>query len=186
MDFSEAERLGFINAFIEFWSLTRGNQRTEDELRVVGQSLLKGCREHFRAGITRVSRISAAVSPEMAPSFVARARALLNAPNSEEFASRAALVVSEYPKLKAWMDWWTRPEHAAMLFDSERTMDTKLWESMPDTNNAEEAMHWKLYSACGRDHDLLEGLMGLYAVSEYYERMFTATQSEFDLLYHLR
>lgn len=182
MDFSDAERSGFIQAFIEFWSITPGNQRSEEELRVAGHRLLKGCQEHFRAGITRVSRISAAVPPEMAPFFVARARALLNAPNSEEFVSRAQLIISEYPKLKAWMDWWTRPEHAAMLFESERTMDVKLWESMPATNNAEEAMHWKLYSCCGRNHELLDGLMGLYAVAEYYQLMDVAARSEYDLL----
>jgi hypothetical protein len=177
MDFSEAERLGFIDAFTEFWQLQPGNSRSIDELKAAGQALLKGCREHFRAGVTRVSRISAAVDPSMADYFVSRALALLDAPNSQEFIARAELVISEYPKLTAWMKWWTRPAHAAMLCDSERKMDIELWESLPDTNNAEEAMHWKLYSACGRDHDVFGGLKGLYAVAKYYERMYNSVLS---------
>jgi hypothetical protein len=48
-----------------------------------------------------------------------------------------------------------RPAHASMLFESEREMDLKIWESLPPTNNAEEAMHWKLFSACRRDHAFL-------------------------------
>ncbi|KAF8185384.1 hypothetical protein BJ912DRAFT_852761, partial [Pholiota molesta] len=177
MDFSEAERLGFIDAFTKFWQLQPGNSRSIDELKAAGQALLKGCREHFRAGVTRVSCISAAVDPFMADYFVSRALALLDAPNSQEFIARAELVISEYPKLTAWMKWWTRPAHTAMLCDSECKMDIELWESLPDTNNAEEAMHWKLYSACGRDHDVFGGLKGLYAVAKYYERMYNSVLS---------
>lgn len=179
MDFSEAERAGFLDAFTEFWTLRPCDSRTEDELRAAGQLLLKGCQEHFRAGVTRVSRISAAVPPDDAAFFVTRALALLNAPDSEEFRSRAALIVSEYPALKSWMEWWTRDAHAIMLFSSERRMDIELWESLPDTNNAEEAMHWKLYCACGRNHKLMEGIVGLYAVAMYYERLYEGAQSTF-------
>jgi hypothetical protein len=48
---------------------------------------------------------------------------------------------------------------------------------MPDTTNAEEAMHWKLYSAVGRDLSLMDGLHGLHAVAEYYLRIYTASLS---------
>jgi hypothetical protein len=58
-----------------------------------------------------------------------------------------------------------------MLFESERKMDIEIWESIPKTTNAEEAMHWKLYSACGRDHGFIEGMLSLYKVAEYYERL---------------
>lgn len=68
-----------------------------------------------------------------------------------------------------------------MLCDSECKMDIELWESLPDTNNAEEAMHWKLYSAYGCDHDLFGGLKGLYAVAKYYEQMYNSVLSEYFL-----
>ncbi|KAF8059496.1 hypothetical protein FPV67DRAFT_1357277, partial [Lyophyllum atratum] len=60
---NEAERLGFINAFVEFWSGRADDNRSRDELYHAATNLLRGCQEHFRAGVTRVSRISGAVPP---------------------------------------------------------------------------------------------------------------------------
>ena len=69
--------------------------------------------------------------------------------------------------------------HASMLFESEREMDLKIWESLPPTNNAEEAMHWKLYSVCGRDHAFLEGMNTLYAMATHYQQLFDGVSSEY-------
>ena len=77
------------------------------------------------------------------------------------------------------MEWWMRPAHASMLFESEREMDVEIWESIPKTTNAEEAMHWKLYCACGYDHEFLKGMYSLYAVAIYYECIYKAALSEF-------
>jgi hypothetical protein len=179
MDFSEAERSGFTRGFITFWTARKDNTRNRQELQVAAEHLLKGCREHYRAGVTRVSRISGAVPPGMADAFKMRALALLDLPSSEEFISQATLLVRDFPELASWMEWWARPVHASMLFESERKMDIQLWESLPPTNNPEEAMHWKLYCACERDHEFLEGMYSLYAVAVYYERLYEAALSEF-------
>lgn len=58
-------------------------------------------------------------------------------------------------------------------------MNIAVWDSIPDSTNAEEAMHWKLYSAAGRDHTFFEGLRSLHAVSLHYERLYIAAQSKF-------
>ncbi|KAF8886874.1 hypothetical protein CPB84DRAFT_1535529 [Gymnopilus junonius] len=147
------------------------NKRTRQELQVAAERLLKGCREHFRAGVIRISKISGVIPPNMRDEFIARALALLDAPSSEDFIALVNLLVRDFPKTKSWMDWWVRPSVASMLFESERKMNTDLWDSLPDDNNAEEAMHWKLYSACGRDHELLEGFYSLYSVAVYFERL---------------
>jgi hypothetical protein len=68
MDFSEAERLGFTSAFIEFWTL-RGDRHPHEELSVAGESLLRGCEEHFRAGVTCVARINGAVPSDLKDAF---------------------------------------------------------------------------------------------------------------------
>ena len=185
MDFSEAERGGFIGGFITFWMMRPDNTRTRQELQVSAEHLLKGCREHFRAGVTCVSRISGAVADEQREPFAKRALALLDAPNSEEFIAHAALLVRDFPRLASWMEWWMRPAHASMLFESERKMDIDIWNSLPADNNAEESMHWKLYSACGRDHNFLEGMYSLHAVAVYYERRHVAESSVYSPCYHL-
>ena len=64
-----------------------------------------------------------------------------------------------------------------MLFESKRKMDTDIWESIPESTNAEEAMHWKLYAAAGRNHAFFEGLVSLHAVAVYFERLYKAEMS---------
>lgn len=118
------------------------------------------------------------IPSEKVEAFKKRALALLKLRNTEEFIYQASLLVRDFPRIKSWMEWWMRPAHASMLFESERKMDIAIWESIPDTNNAEEAMNWKLYSACGRDHAFLEGMKSLYAVAKYYERIASEAQSE--------
>jgi len=145
--------------------------RSFDELSNAAGRLLRGCQEHFRAAVTRVARINGAVPPDMKDAFVQRALGLLHCSSSDDFHLRANLIIRDFPRLKSWMEWWMRPAHASMLFESERTMDINIWGSIPKTNNAEEAMHWKLYSACGCDHAFMEGMSSLVKVAEYYQRL---------------
>jgi len=182
MDFSEAERLGFILGFTEFWMTRQDNTRSLKELQDAAEILLRGCREHFRAGVTRISKISAVIPPEMADTFKNRALALLDVLDQTEFLSLTTLLLRDFPMVKSWLSWWMRESHASMLFLSQRKMDPDLWNSIPETTNAEEAMHWKMYSAAGRDHDFLEGMNSLYAIAQYYQRIHTATQSKRQLL----
>lgn len=183
MDFSEAERSGFILGYIEFWALRPEDKRTPDALREVAEGLLKGCQEHYRAGVTRISRMIGVIGEGNANAFKARAMGLLDAPSSEAFIQQALHLVRDFPNLKSWMEWWARPSHAAMLFKTERKMDINVWESIPDTNNAEESMNWKFYAACGRNHSFLEGLRSLFAVAAYYQRLFDAESSKY-FCYH--
>jgi len=181
MDFSEAERSGFKMAFIEFWIL-RADSRSYEELSVAAERLLRGCEEHFRVGVTRVARINGAVPPNLKEAFTERALGLLRCSNTEEFHHRAGLMVRDFPKLKLWMEWWMRPAHASMLFKSERKMDIEVWNSIPKTTNAQEAMHWKFYCMCRRDHPFLEGMYALFGVAEYYQRLWDAVSSEYHFL----
>lgn len=178
MDFSKAERKGFIQAFVEFWTMQPNDKRSRNELKKAAKALLKGCREHWRAALTRLSRINGVIPPEHRDAFVKRCQRLLDLESSSEFIQQAVLIVEDFPKLKSWMDWWTRPSVAAMLFNSERVMDINIWESIPDTTNAEESMHWKLYSAFGKHHSLLTGLNALWAFAVYYKRMFEGVSSK--------
>ena len=182
MDFSEAERAGFTSAFVEFWTLRSDNVRSPEELSAAAGKLLRGCQEHFRAAITRVSRINGAVPPDMKEAFTDRALALLHCSSTDDFNLRANLIIRDFPPLKSWMEWWMRPAHARMLFESECQMDIEIWESIPKTTNAEEVMHWKLYSGCGRDHGFMEGMLSLYKAAEYYQRLLEGSLRELSVL----
>lgn len=179
MDFSEGERSGFIDAFVQFWTMRTDNTRTAGELNEGAKAILRGCEEHFRAAVTKVSRINGAVSPDKVAAFKARALGLLSVPGVEEFNKQANLIIRDFPKLKAWMEWWMRPSHATMLFSSQRLMEGHVVESIPATTNAEEAMHWRFYSAAGRDHSFMHGMMSLYKIAIDFERQFEAVNSTY-------
>src|SRR5882762_1587337 len=154
VDFSEAERLGFKLAFVDFWQLRLENRRSIVELDSAAEKLLKGCRQHFRSGVTRISKINGVVPANSTEAFKSRVEALLEANDVETFLSRAEVIIREYPRTETWLRWWMRDVHASMLFTAQRKMEPHIWEQMPDTTNAGEAMHWKLYSAVGRDLSL--------------------------------
>ncbi|KAJ7703657.1 hypothetical protein B0H17DRAFT_872502, partial [Mycena rosella] len=63
VDFSTAERNGFILAYVDFWLQHASNARSIDELCDAAPKLLKGCEQHFRNQITRVKKISGVVDP---------------------------------------------------------------------------------------------------------------------------
>jgi hypothetical protein len=130
----------------EFWELCPESTQSLEELDQAVKALLKGCLQHFHAGVTHVKRISGAVPPSMANAFEECALALLKADDSDQFASCVQVILQDFLKTEAWLWWWMRPSHASMLFVSECVMEPDIWESIPDTTNAEEAMHWKLYA----------------------------------------
>jgi len=178
MDFSEAERGGFIEAFVSFWNRRPNNERTDEQLRHDGGKILRGCKEHFRSGVTRISRIGGVIPVEQRELFVKQAIGLLSCLTDEEFRNQARQIIQDFPKTATWLEWWLRPAHASILFESQRVMDVVIWDSIPDTTNAEEAMHWRLYAAAGKNHDFFEGLECLRAVSQHFEQLYQARLSK--------
>ncbi|KAJ6623168.1 hypothetical protein B0H10DRAFT_825258 [Mycena sp. CBHHK59/15] len=56
-----------------------------------------------------------------------------------------------------------------MLFRSYRIMSPALWDSIPESTNAEEAQHFKIYAAVGKGHSLLGGMECIVKFVEHYE-----------------
>lgn len=187
MDFSDAERLGFILAFSDFW-MELGDGRSEDELKTAAKAVLKGCREHFCAGVTRLSKVSKVISPEKSETFRRRALSLMDLTSSEVFLEEATKLERDFEGIGPWIEWWMRPDHAAMLFASERTMEAELWDMLPETTNAEEAMHFRFYTAVGTHHKFMDGLGKLWKIADTFTRLLNAvrgmslTTSNFNIL----
>ncbi|KAJ6523273.1 hypothetical protein DFH09DRAFT_1420994, partial [Mycena vulgaris] len=174
MDFSASERGGFIWGFIDFWLQRAPGVRTVDQLQQKAPKLLKGCGQHFRNQITRVKKISGIVDPSQTDVFENYAKQLLKCKTVDQFTAHANEFINTFPKAETWIRWWMLPAHACMIFPSFRVMEASLWESIPDTTNAEEAMHWKLYAAVGKSLGLMEGLNALVKFAAYYSAQFDA------------
>ncbi|KAH7874303.1 uncharacterized protein C8R40DRAFT_1171405 [Lentinula edodes] len=173
VDFSEAERTGFVNAFVRFW-LKHTNLRDESELRKRGDELLRGCLQHFQCSITRVKRIAAIVPVEQQLHFAKKVNRLLQAKDSNDFNQLAKTLEADFPKIRPWLHWWLRPEHASMLFQAKRNMDPLLWHSLPETTNAEESIHFSMYAQQGRKHAFFAGWEALWKIVQTYEKLFNA------------
>ncbi|KAJ7719113.1 hypothetical protein B0H16DRAFT_1336930, partial [Mycena metata] len=179
VDFSLAERNGFILAFVDFWRRRVPDERTVNELLEAAPKLLKGCVQHFRSQIARVKKISGVVDPAQTDVFASAAKKLLTCQTIEEFTTQANQFIEAFPRAETWIRWWMLPAHACMLFPSFRVMDVALWEKIPETTNAEEAMHWKMYAGLGKSFGLLPGLKALVAFAEYYRTQFDAKKRRF-------
>ena len=94
---------------------------------------------------------------------------LLDLPDADSFRDEALRLLNNFPKVAPWFKWWLHDSHASMLFVARRKMDTDLWNSLPESTNAEEAMHWKLYWGVGRDHSFFSRLEALMGFAAHYE-----------------
>ena len=169
VDFSDAERNGYVSAFIEFRQ-SEGSTRTPDDLRSAAEVLLKGCEQHFSSGVTRIARIGGVIPPGEEQDFRSLSHTLVHAEDLSSFHAAGQEILRRFPLVTPWLSWWLREEHASMLFQSHRRMEPILWESMPSTTNAEEAMHWKIYKALGTDHHLMDGMRALLAFVRHYDQ----------------
>jgi len=168
VDFSEAERVGFTQAFVTFWT-NREDPRSQTELEDAAGALLKGCQQHYRSQVTRVKKISGVIDPAKADNFQSRALALLSVSDMDTFKQKVTTLLRDYPKIKPWLEWWLRDTHAQMLFPPFQKMKTGLFRAMPNSTNAEEAMHAKLYATVGKRYNLMEGLLCLQVFMESFQ-----------------
>ncbi|KAJ7321627.1 hypothetical protein DFH08DRAFT_1033568 [Mycena albidolilacea] len=182
-DFSAAQRKGFIFGFVDFWLKRAPNERIAEELVDAAVKLLKGCAQHFRSQITRIKKISGVVDPSKTDIFENYARGLLQCGTIDEFNDLAGKFIGDFPRAERWIRWWMLPAHACMFFPSFHVMDEALWNSIPDTTNAEVAIHWKLYAAIGRFLPLMDGLRALYKFAGHYQQLSDAATHGIKVFY---
>ncbi|KAF5338688.1 hypothetical protein D9758_017577 [Tetrapyrgos nigripes] len=171
VDFSDAQRLGFISAFTDYFIRQEDNTRTRTELENAAQSLIKGCRYHFEKSVTHVARLSNHVPPDSRAEFEELCRQMVIAENSAVFDRVVKIMKETWPGLEAWLNWWLAPEHASMIFHSQQKMDSKLASKLPDTTNAEESVHSVIYQIAGKNKDIIQGFDGLLKVMRHFQRM---------------
>ncbi|KAA1107102.1 hypothetical protein PGT21_050130 [Puccinia graminis f. sp. tritici] len=159
VDFSLAQREGFIAAYMKVFGVTDRQQAL---------SKLKGCHEHFRAQVTRVKRNRAVVPPEQESQFqkLCLELLLLPEPGQPTHEQKIDTLRRLFPKTKRWLDWWTMVDVEAILFPSKRAMisnGANGKDDLPDTTNAQESMHRLYYMISDGKKCLMIGMAELYA-----------------------
>ncbi len=146
------------------------------------KKLLKGCQQHFRNAATRVKHLGGVVPPDEASDFTDLTRLLYSTEDINVFDNTVAEIRTRFPGSKPWLNWWLRPDHASMTFTSQRRMDPLVWDVLPDSTNAEEVMHFKIYMIAGKKHDIIRGLDGLLIVEKYHHDLHDQALCEYSFL----
>lgn len=168
IDFSIAERNGFVEAYVEHQlrklinnlSLPENMVKSHKEyLKKEAISLLKGCQEHFRQSVTRISRNHAIVNHESSAQFQSMALRLLKINERDEFDKVIESIQKNWPNTTSWLEWWVYTDAGKILFPVLSSMDENLSKKLPDSINAQESMHHRYYM-CGTIHQSI--ITGIY------------------------
>lgn len=166
IDFSMAERSGFIEAFVEH-KLQRTNlislskevlDAHKTSLENEAKALLKGCQEHFRQSITRISRNHAIIEHDSASQFQSAVLELLKINNEGEFYQKVKAIQDKWPKANSWIEWWVYTDAGKMLFRALSPMNENLSNLLPSTTNAQESMHRRYYLSGTTQQSILTGI----------------------------
>jgi hypothetical protein len=164
VDFSMAQRQGFILAYVEC-RLKPGETDTA-YLEARAMALLKGCLEHFRASITRISRNKNLIGVGQEQIFKEKCMELITLLEEEEFLCKSKDLIQKFPKISRWIQWWSQKSVAEMIFQCYRPLNN-IDDLLPQTTNAEEAFHAVLYQIAESKNSLLMGINLLHLKSCY-------------------
>ncbi len=149
------------------------------------KELLKGCQQHFRNAATCVKRLSGVVPPDKVSDFTDLRTLLYTTEDMNVFNDTVAEIRTKFPRSKPWLNWWLHPDHVSMVFSSQRRMNPLIWDVLPDSTNAEEAMHFKIYMIAGKKHDIIWGLDGLLIVEKYHHGLYDRALREYSFLWNI-
>ena len=127
MDFSQAQRAAHAEEYarsmislVAGWDMLSSTaQEAEREARLLEASdFQQGCRTHFQRSIMRVKKDKTVVPPHLLDTFETGMHTLLSPDTSrDEYESTIERLRATFPPLfVGWIDWWTRPSMAAMIF----------------------------------------------------------------------
>ena len=165
IDFSMAERRGFIDAYVEY-KLEKFNTSSYSEallnshkthLEEEAFTFLKGCQEHYRQSITRSARNHAIVKPEDSAKFQSMTLNLLKTDISE-FFEQVELCKKNWPNAITWLEWWVYTDAGKILFPALSTMSEDLSRKLPNSTNAQESMHSRYYLCGTTNQSIITGI----------------------------
>ena len=181
MDFSLAQRNGFVEAFIDFmcsripgWVTLSPESRAFEvkRLRDRALALVKGCLVHWKRSVNKIKQT---IDPKHLHQFDLLLSTLEHHTTTpEDFLTTANRIRTEFPEIQPWISWWLQPGNGTTIFPALSKMSPELKAQLPDTTNGGESMHWLLYQACGQKFDLWEGIRRLYVFQRETEKLYDA------------
>ncbi|KAF7311182.1 hypothetical protein MKEN_01019700 [Mycena kentingensis (nom. inval.)] len=164
LDFSTAQRNGFIEAFISVmitrisgWNelSERSQSEQRETLRQRAHAVLLGCKVHWQRTVFRMKQL---LRSEFVEQFENLIRTLESpTANADEFLDAVGGIYREFPELRYWISWWILPGNGAMIFPALQSMTPELRARLSSSTNAVESAHNLLYASAGRGFDLVEG-----------------------------
>jgi len=145
VDFSDAQRSGFEGAYVRFMTDTDYGHRfqmrewaldpqyqfpSHEEHHSVARGLLRGCRQHWRESVTRISNNHHIIPPDRKSEFHNLINQLYSSFCVEEFEETMELIENAFPNTADWLRWWARTEHSHLLFPGLRE-PSDAWGELP-------------------------------------------------------
>ncbi|KAG2206800.1 hypothetical protein INT47_007556 [Mucor saturninus] len=135
MDFSQAQREGFYQAF---------NSSFPDS-GILPTRLLKGSYMHWKQSVQRVVSNHSLVPAEKSNQFVSLTYKLLKTTVEEVFVETAQSIIREFPNVRRWLQWWLQPTISSMIYNCQTVLSDALRKHSSRTSNAIESYHSALY-----------------------------------------
>ncbi|KAJ6567535.1 hypothetical protein B0H10DRAFT_2357232 [Mycena sp. CBHHK59/15] len=161
LDFSNAQRDSFIEAFVEYmcaripgWSnLSEKSQASERaSLQSRAQTLLIGCKVHWKRSTHKIKQV---IGSKFLYRFESLIRILEGTSTTPiEFPQAVTDIYREFSEICLWLTWWILPGNGGMIFPVMQRMPAELRAKLPNSTNGAESAHNLLHRAAGQHHDI--------------------------------
>lgn len=135
MDFSDAQRTGFLKAY---------EHRTS---RSDGLKCIKVCTVHCSRSLEKVAKICQGQKGgyDKAEVFKKAVQTLRTISSKEDYKRKKKKIRKMFPVAKAWIEWWNRREFRSTMFAYKTKMNSRLLQHPTRSTNAVESFHNDLY-----------------------------------------
>jgi len=161
VDFSDAQRKGLVNAVIAVVR-SRGCHLSDQQIQAKVLLYLKGCEFHFEQSLTKVDRSGALSKNALKTVFKSHVKAWTQSKNLATFAEGKKQLLQYFPSVKGWIEWWSLPVHAVLLFPGVRKdllgETDEMYDHLPSCNNTSEAINSSESKLCRHNVELIPSI----------------------------
>jgi hypothetical protein len=174
LDFSDAQRKGFISALI-LLARAAGCKLSDEEIKTKALLSLKGCGFHFQQSLRKVATSGALRDNAFRSVFTSHVNAWLNSDNMKQFNDRKTHLKVHFPSVRGWIHWWALPVHAVMIFPSVRQEllgeTDEMYGRLPSSNNNSEGTNSMESHLCKHNVELVPAIMDSWRITNRQQKL---------------